>query len=106
MMTKAKFTPGPWKIALPDDTIILDGEGNQVARTLGEYVSDYRRMEMDAALIAASPTMYEALDACQKALAMLTNSTLDQTSAAAAYAQCRVAELAARTALTKARGGA
>lgn len=100
-----RFTAGPWKTNLVDSTLVTAVGNTEIARTLGEYDDDYERMEADATLIAAAPDMYEALDACQKALAMLTNSTLDQTSAAAAYAQCRVAELAARTALTKARGG-
>lgn len=93
--TEIKFTPGPWRTALADDTLILDGDGNEVAGTLGDYDSDYRRMEANAALISAAPDMYEA---CTKALNYIQNTERE-------FGITLSSGDALRAALTKARGG-
>jgi hypothetical protein len=100
-MADTKFTPGPWRTALADDTLIIDSEGNQVAETLGDYESDYRRMEANAQLIAAALDMYEALGdallAIDNMAAILTAHGLTGTLTDPTPA--------IRAVLTKARGG-
>jgi len=87
-----RFTAGPWKTNLVDSTLVTAVGNTEIARTLGEYDEDYERMEADATLIAASPTMYEALS---------------QISAGEGVygAQAHEYKQIARAALTKARGG-
>jgi len=91
-MSDTKFTPGPWRTALTKGNFIFDCEGNQVAETLGTYVSDYGRMEANATLIAAAPDMYQVVV-----------DLIEIVDASHPSAPAYLDE--ARAALTKARGG-
>ena len=55
-MKPRAMSPGPWKLSLPDSTLVLDAEGNQVATTFQgqeDYDENYERREADAEAIAA-----------------------------------------------------
>lgn len=56
-----KFTPGPWKVSLTDDTVVMDKDANAVAVAVGDYDTHYEVTEANARLIAAAPDLYEAL---------------------------------------------
>lgn len=63
-MREFKFTPGPWRIETENETgtptiSIRDGLNQQIA-TVNPYRLAWR--DADAALIAAAPEMYEALE--------------------------------------------
>ena len=49
-------TPGPWRVSLPDETLILGPDRQIVATTLQDeedYAANYDRRAADAVLIAA-----------------------------------------------------
>jgi hypothetical protein len=52
----------PWRLALTDDTMVLDRDGDPVAMVPGDYASEWEQMEAQARLIAAAPALYAALD--------------------------------------------
>lgn len=58
-----KFTPGPWRQTLPDDTAIVGADGWPVCETgvHQDYDEHFERMEADARLIAAAPELFMAL---------------------------------------------
>lgn len=60
-----KWTKGPWKQSLPDDTAIIGADGWPVCETgvHQDYDEHFERMEADARLIAAAPELFEALQA-------------------------------------------
>lgn len=90
------FTKGPWHIAdlgAVDDANIVDANGNEVLGT-----SEWLRLsDADAHLIAAAPSLYEALEAACDAYDDACNFDM-------LTAQLDQAIDAARTALAKARG--
>ena len=94
--TRATFTPRPWHSVSPDSPeTMMDGEHNLDMPTIygdGAMIAEVHSRDSDAALIAAAPDLYEALEA----LAMACDSEgdphhLQNTSEA-------------RAALSKARG--
>ena len=66
-MKTAQFTPGPWAVKSTDEDIntktIVDGTEFWIARVLNfnHASDDIRESRANATLIAAAPTMYEAL---------------------------------------------
>lgn len=58
-----KHSPGPWRLSLTDDTIVLDANGNEVADISGDYNDPelWPVMEANARLIAAADDMWRAL---------------------------------------------
>ena len=106
-MTEAKFTPGPWKITRPfSDTIFikagLPGLNEktvvlvQTKETKSEEYPDgarlYRDVKIDdaeanAALIAAAPELYGALDDLVNSPNAKQNALWDKARAALAKAQ-------------------
>ena len=67
-MKTAQFTPGPWVVKSTDEDIntktIVDGNEFWIARVLNfnHASDDIRESRANAALIAAAPAMYEALE--------------------------------------------
>lgn len=72
-MATEKFTPGPWKTHLVNSCLIVDPNGDVIAEALGDYrhPEKWPVMEADARLIAASPTMFEALQEARVQVAIL-----------------------------------
>jgi hypothetical protein len=78
-MNEPKFTPGPWyaekRTYQTNGYYIMgsDSEGNRLTDGHGAVVkirrTETKNFEANAHLIAAAPTMYAALQECQKALA-------------------------------------
>lgn len=64
----ANHTPGPWNTHICDDTLIVDGDGNDIALVLGDYATQSEVMEARSRLIAAAPDLLEALKAADAAL--------------------------------------
>lgn len=69
-MTETKWTPGPWRLHLVDDTTIIDANGRFVAAamSLGNVAEDdynnpdeWPILEANARLIAAAPEMADAI---------------------------------------------
>lgn len=58
-------TPGPWQVHPVDYLLVVDNDGNEIARVVCEPGTD----EHDARLIAASPDLAEALEAALPTLA-------------------------------------
>ena len=96
MSEPAKHTPGPWVFEdysqeEPEFFVIPATYHGTVAKAFNEP---------DARLIAASPTMLEALRQCQRALAMMiAPDVIKQTTTLHAFTKCTAAELAAREAI-------
>lgn len=90
-----KHSPGSWFVS----ENCVKSEGRCVARLdwdIRDEVDD-----ANARLIAASPTMLEALRQCQRALAMMiAPDVIKQTTVLNAFEQATAAELAAREAIT------
>ena len=62
-----KFTPGPWKVQRTNQGVFIEGNVEKpigyLAQVRGIYRDGNRVMEdANAALIAAAPDMYEALE--------------------------------------------
>lgn len=91
---KTKFTPGPWKQSLPDDTAIYGADGWPVCETgVGQdYDEHFARMEADARLIAAAPELFEAAEAAMQCI-----GELPPTQARVEVAQMLQAALAKAT---------
>ena len=55
----SKHTPGPWKVSLMDDTVVVDTNGAEVAEIDGDYnhPDTWPMMEANARLIAAAPDL-------------------------------------------------
>ena len=62
-MRTPKFTPGPWRISLPDECVVVDRGGYDIADCSALYESEPKQCEANARLIAAAPDMLEALKA-------------------------------------------
>ena len=66
---RAQFTPGPWVVKSTDEDIntktIIDSNEFWIAKVLNfnRASDDIRESQANAALIAAAPAMYEALNA-------------------------------------------
>ena len=67
MAQPAKHTPGPWQISAiqnePEKMSIIDADMCFVAEVWQTYINGESRQQAHAALIAAAPAMYEALQA-------------------------------------------
>ena len=65
MTQPAKHTPGPWQISAiqnePEKISIIDADMCFVAEVWQTYINGESRQQAHAALIAAAPAMYEAL---------------------------------------------
>lgn len=87
-MRDPKWTPGPWKQSLPDDTAIYGADGWPVCETGVNqgYDEHFERIEADARLIAAAPDLYEALVAIYDAWYNLDGSDYRRLKAALAKA--------------------
>jgi len=64
-MSESKHTPGPWRLHLVNDTLIVAPDGTYIAYTCGEYDDDniWPIMEANARLIASAPDLLAALKA-------------------------------------------
>ena len=94
-MSETKFTPGPWKKQTP----LFVVQGEEVTHTVEGPPSDFMFLqnEADAALIAAAPDLYAALET------LIEKLCLDDDEGLIEYAEPMIA---ARAALAKARGEA
>ncbi len=62
-MRKEKFTKGPWRVGPVDDTLVMDANREEIAQALGDHEGeDWESVYANAALIAAAPDLYEALE--------------------------------------------
>jgi hypothetical protein len=70
---ETKFTPGPWKLSLPDETAVSSFDGTEIAAVQGDYDDDdvWPVMAANARLVAAAPDLLEALKAL---IAVSTNT--------------------------------
>lgn len=80
MPTDAPTTPTPWKVSLPDETLIVGPENETVATTFqgdGDYDEHYSMRAADAALIVQAVNTHEpamtALRDAYQALAFAFN---------------------------------
>lgn len=97
---ETKFTPGPWSIE-DARTLLRDKKECDHGR---RPITD-QTVEANAHLIAAAPDLYEALDQCQKALALMVSpEAIASSSVTHAWAAATAAEATARATLAKARG--
>lgn len=111
-MCERKSTGGEWRIVprpFPHSTIENGAQiwsGNtHIASVSNRADKPLDQKVADARLIAAAPEMLEALQLCQKTLAILTTTKDAEASGLniiSAYAQCVEAEARARAAITKA----
>lgn len=62
-MTKPKHTPGPWRVTLPDECIVTNDDGHEVADCSMWYEDLPAVCAANARLIAAAPDMLAALKA-------------------------------------------
>lgn len=55
----SKHSPGPWRVSLTDDTVVIGADGREVAAIDGDYnqPDTWPVMEANARLIAAAPEM-------------------------------------------------
>ena len=67
----SSFTPGPWAYGIRADGSIWLSLGNRTAGP--HYQGDLCASPDDARLIAASPTLLEALEECRECLLALTH---------------------------------
>ncbi len=51
----------PWRVSLPDETMVIDADGNPVASVAGDYETEYAEMAKLASLLASAPLLYKAL---------------------------------------------
>ena len=62
----SKHAPLPWYMTGPNDTMIWSADGEQVARAIGDYKTEWERMEANADLIVrvvnSHADLLEALD--------------------------------------------
>jgi len=74
MAQPAKHTPGPWQISAiqnePEKMSIIDADMCFVAEVWQTYINGESRQQAHAALIAAAPAMYEALQWAKQYLRM------------------------------------
>ena len=63
-MSNAKHTPGPWRVSLSDDTVVIDAHGREVAMIDGDYnrPDEWPIMEANTRLIAAAPDLLATLE--------------------------------------------
>lgn len=98
---EAKHTPGPWRLSRTQ-RYVMDG----VAAPWVCEVTERPGWEANARLIAASPSLLEALKEAQSVLAMMVEpGAIEQTTVINAYAAAKAAEAKARTAISQAEGG-
>lgn len=111
-MSETKFTPGPWVTGKRTngyrkiDTCGLQHDDRHygLAKVVVEIDGEpYKRGEANAALIAASPDMYPALERCIDTLDT-ARERLQLTGYTSAASDCADAILVCRAALAKARG--
>ncbi len=103
-----KRTPGPWKVALADETTVvsfaLQDDGQFVATTyqdLEDYGENYERRAADARLIASAPDLAEALEKISEWAEHTGNADCDRKDA---FDRLTVCKELARSALARARG--
>lgn len=86
-MTKPEgHTALPWRTSLPDSTLVIGRDGDDVTRMDGDYETDYARMEADAALIVRAVNAHDALvEVAQYAAELFegSNSPLERMAIAA-----------------------
>lgn len=66
MTTETKFTPGPWRLFNGTDVFLDDGDtsgDHYIADCNMTVAIEYGVLKANAALIAAAPDLYAALDA-------------------------------------------
>ena len=97
----AQFTPGPWQISAiqnePEKMSIIDADMCFVAEVWQTYIDGESRQQAHAALIAAAPAMYEALQAL---LALIGDEDLPDNGELSGASICDFA----RSALAQAEG--
>ena len=100
-MKTAQFTPGPWQISTiqnePEKMSIIDADMCFVAEVWQTYIDGESRQQAHAALIAAAPAMYEALQAL---LALIGDEDLPDNGELSGASICDFA----RSALAQAEG--
>lgn len=68
-------TPGPWRVSLTDDTVVVTVDGSEVASIDGDYNEPdlWPIMEANARLIASAPSLLSALREAREALEAFSN---------------------------------
>ncbi|QQK06854.1 hypothetical protein JFN94_26050 [Burkholderia anthina] len=61
-MDEKQIKHTPWRTHLVDDTLVIDSEGNEIAKMLGDYDVEWERMERAAKICTAAPDMALALE--------------------------------------------
>ena len=56
-----KHTPGPWRLEIDDDDYCIMSGNNHLIAIIEGMVGEYDKDEHDARLIAAAPSLLEAL---------------------------------------------
>ena len=101
MTHTTKHTPGPWQISAiqnePEKMSIIDADMCFVAEVWQTYIDGESRQQAHAALIAAAPAMYEALQAL---LALIGDEDLPDNGELSGASICDFA----RSALAQAEG--
>jgi len=94
------MTPGKWKLSLPDDCLVIDQHGDEVATAMGVYDVDCVQMEANARAIAALPDIIEDLrdTEAERAHHAMTAGCLRTDLE---YANARIAKLEAAVEIAK-----
>ncbi len=95
-MSKCSWTPGPWSpyFCGSDDTYVLGGRTGAVAKVLHAHRDNILEQEANAALIAASPALAEALENLLKWVRPIAGDNLDDAAAANELKTVEMAEAA------------
>jgi hypothetical protein len=92
-------TPGPWRLSLTDETLVLAGKQQEVASAhCINYDDDWEMVAANARLIAAAPDLLELLIAARAGLASASDNTDEWQS------QCRPMLDAIDAAISRATG--
>lgn len=104
-MADTKFTPGPWRLSLTDDTTVIGPDHQEIAEAMGDYEDDdmLPEVEANARLIAAAPDLYTALEEASALVDALSGGR-GNLRLRGQYISLEEAIARARAALSKARG--
>lgn len=96
----AAAIPGPWRVSLTDDTVVIGPDRAEVAAIDGDYNEPdlWPIMEANARLIALTPQLAAALIKAEEALASIAaNTCCDGCQEAALVARAALSEIRALT---------